>query len=190
MAGMAVDVTYADGGSESLIWERSLTASGTPSNSHGNATSDGFGLSLGWWEFTLDATRMVSSMTLSTLGLGAMFDIYTQHDEHENTPGTSRGVAFRVIEGDQDGDIDVSFTNQVLVEGHMVGNDLFTDMTVDFSGLDAGGFAGNMRFVTDLDEYAVAGDLTALNTVPLPAGLPLLLGGLGIMGLMRRRAKG
>jgi hypothetical protein len=191
LAGMSVDVTYTDGGAESLTWERALTASGTPSNSHGAATSDGFDLSLGWWEFTLEATRSVSSISMSTLGLGAMFDIYSVGDDHIDTPGTSRGVAMRVIEGDQDGDIGVTFANQVLVRDHMVGNDLFTDMTIDFSDLDAGGFEGRMRFVSDLDEFAVAGDLTPLSVseVPLPAGLPLLLGGLGVMGLMRRRAK-
>ena len=188
LAGMTVDVTYADGGSESLTWAPTIRPNGRPSSTNGAATSADFSLSQGWSEFSLTTTRLLTSMSFSTLGLGSVFDIWPV--DAYDTPGSLRGVAFRVTSGDQDGEIDVSFTNQVLVRGHMIGNDLYTDMHVDFSGLDAGGFFGTMAFVTDLDYLAVADDLTAFNPVPLPAGLPLLLGGLGIMGLMRRRQRG
>lgn len=188
LAGMTVDVTYVDGGSESLTWAPLIRPNGRPSTSNGAATSADFSLSQGWSSFTLTTSRLLRSMSFSTLGLGMVFDILPV--DAYDTPGSLRGVAFRVDSGDQDGEIDVSFTNQVLVRGHMIGNDLFTDMTTDFSGLDAGGFLGTMSFTTDLDFLAVADDLTEYSPVPLPAGLPLLLGGLGIMGLMRRRARG
>lgn len=182
LAGMSVNVTYVDGGSESLTW-------GATSSSAGGATSSDFSLSTQWFEFALNTTRLMSSMSLSALGLDSVFDIYPL-SEGIDTPGSLRGVAFNVRSGDQDGDIDVSFANQVLVRGHMIGNDLYTDMTVDFTGLDAGGFMGSMEFVTDLDAYAVSGDLSEypeVSSVPLPAGFPLLLGGLGLIGLLRRK---
>lgn len=187
LAGMFVDVEYADGGSETLTWAPTLRPNGLPSSSEGAATSADFSLSLGWSSFSLTTTRLLSSMSFSVLDLGSVFDIYPV--DAFDTPGSLRGVAFRVDSGDQDGEIDVSFTNQVLVRGHMIGNDLFTNMAVDFSGLAARGFLGSMSFVTDLDFLAVADDLTELKPVPPPAGLPLLLGGLGIMGLMRRRTE-
>ena len=179
--GMAVNVTYLDGGSESLTWAAT-------SNSTGEAISSDFSLSAGWTPFTLTTSRLLSSMTLSVFSLDIVFDIYPV--DAYDTPNSLRGVAFRVDSGDQDGDIDVSFANQVLVRGHMIGNDLYTDMTVDFTGLDAGGFMGSMEFMTDLDAYAVSGDLSAypeVSSVPLPAGFPLLLGGLGLIGLLRRK---
>lgn len=185
LAGMTVDVTYVDGGSESLTWAPTLRLNGNPSNSEGAATSSDFSLSLEWSSFSLSTSRLLSSMSFSTLGLGSVFDIYPV--DAYDTPGSLRGVGFRVSSGDPDGTIGVSFANQVLVRGHMIGNDLFTDMTVDFTGLSAGGFLGSMSFVTDLDALAVSDDLTEFNPVPLPAGLPLLLAGMGIMGLMRRR---
>ena len=189
LAGMTVNVTYADGGSESLTWAPRIRPNGRPSTSTGEATSGDFSLSQAWDSFTLTTTRLLHSMSFSTLGLGVVFDIYP-NGTGVNTPGSLRGVAFRVDSGDQDGEIDVSFTNQVLVRGHMIGTDLFTDMSVDFSGLTAGGFLGSMDFTTDIDYLAVADDLAEFNPVHLTAGLPLLLGGLGIMGLMRRRQRG
>lgn len=183
MAGMSVDVTYVDGGSDSLTWAAT-------SGSEGEAASSDFSLSAGWTPFYLTTSRMVSSMSLSVLGLDSVFDIYALSVVGAvDTPNSLRGVSFNVISGDQDGNIDVSFANQVLVRDHMIGNDLYTDMTVDFSRLDAGGFFGSMSFVTDLDQYAVSGDLSAypeISSVPLPAGFPLLLCGLGLIGLLRR----
>lgn len=179
LAGMEVTVNYVDGGEETLIW-------GATTHSAGAASSSDFSLSNQWWDFTLNTTRMLAAFSMSTLGLDAVFDIYPV--DYRDTPNSLRGVAFNVVAGDQDGLVDVLFENRVLVRGHMTGEDLYTDMTVDFTGLTAGGFLGSISFVTDLDAFAVSDDLT-LVAAPVPAGLPLLLGGLGILGLARRKRR-
>lgn len=62
---------------------------------------------------------------------------------------------------------------------------------------DAGAFRGILRDIADIRKLTISGsfivldDLTigdaALEPVPLPAGLPLLLGALGVLGIVRRR---
>lgn len=181
LAGMEVMVAYSDGSSETLTW-------GARANDrhHGEVTSAGMSLDLAWWDFTLSATNRIASIAMSTLGLPAVFDISTS-DPADDTEGTGRGVSFDIRSGaPDDGEIGVAFSNQVLADGDDSGIDLFTDVMIDFSGLEDGGFFGNLNFVMDFDPLA-SSNLEAVSEVPLPPGLPLLMAGIVGLGLVKRR---
>lgn len=76
------------------------------------------------------------------------------------------------------------------------GDLVFIDYVVDFLSVPAGvdllaldlvllAFADDLFF--DGTEYFVTADALYLSDIPVPAGLPLLLGGLGAIAVMRRR---
>ena len=179
LGGMEVVVNYTDGTNETLIWERVIN------DGRGQVTSSGISLVLQWYDFALNATNRIASLSMSTLGLPAVFDIATPNPD-DDTPGTLRGVSFEILSGDPGGDINVLYENQVLAAGPDSGVDLFTDVTIDFSELDGGGFFGEMAFLLDFDPLA-SSDLQAVSEVPLPAGLPRLLSGFVLLGLGRKK---
>ena len=82
----------------------------------------------------------------------------------------------------------VTYSGEVSIGSDPAVGDLYTTMTVDFSGLDAGGFTGQSTYTSDVDVLRTRNDLRPLSaSVPLPAALPLLLVGLGGLRLLRRR---
>lgn len=182
LAGMVLRVGFADGALEDLVWEAyDIYTSG------GTATT-GFSIRAGWDGFRLTTERAVTSMTFFAATANAIFDILRINDGEEGaTYSTKWGFPFEIYGGDPgEGDIRVTYSNAVVLAGHPQGADAFTDMTVDFSGLEGGAFSGSLFFNSDLDTLAVAGDLAP---VPLPAGAPLLLAALAGLAALRRRAR-
>ena len=185
LPGMLVTATFDDGSSETMVWEQIL-------NARGGVSTTGFSLLFAGRDFDLNTSRIVSSLLLQA-GLGnAVWDtIYGQSvDDPENTVGTTGGYPFEVKGGDPvDGEINVTYSGVFEVAGNPRGSDAFTDMFVDFTSLVGGGVTGLFSFNSDLDSLEVAGDLTPIevSTVPLPAGMPLLLAGMALLGLQRRR---
>ena len=117
--------------------------------------------------------------------IGRIFDILRRRDG--DTPTTRTGFAFYITGGDPlDGEIDVTYSNEVILRNDDHQGDAYTEMEVDFSGLFGGGLEGELAFLTDFDTLAVEGDL---NPVPLPGGLPLLATGALLFGLGRRLKK-
>lgn len=184
LAGMLLRVGFADGAVEDLVWEA------YDPYTNGGTTTTGFSLSASWDGFRLTTSRVVTSMTFFAATANSIFDILETSDGEEGaTYSTKRGFPFEIYGGDPvEGDIRVTYSNAVVLAGHPQGADAFTDMAVDFSGVEGGGFSGYLFFNSDLDTLAVAGDLVPV-PVPLPAGAPLLLGALGGLALLRRRAK-
>lgn len=181
LAGMQLRASFADGAVEDLVWEA------YDIYTNGGTTSTGFSINAGWEGFHLTTTRVLTSLTFFAATANTIFDMLKLNDGDEgNTLTTKWGFPFEIYGGDDvEGDIHVSYANAVLLEGQPRGADAFTDMTVDFSGLAGGGFSGYLFFNSDMDSLAVAGDLVPV-PVPLPAGLPLLLGALGGLALLRR----
>jgi hypothetical protein len=179
MAGMQVTAFYGDGSSESLTWQATGRRVGGVAGSYITMMYES-GL------FTLTVAQTLTSFIFETAGGNTFFDIIgSKGDDPTNTIGTDWGYPFRVEGGDPlTGEIAVTYENGLHVAGQARASDTFTKMTVDYSGLEAGGFFGTTIFKTDLDELAVPGDLSA---VPLPAGMPLLLLAFGTLGLVHRR---
>ncbi len=123
----------------------------------------------------------------------SVFDISRANDfwgQDGSTPGTGYGFAFSFAPFNApDGEVTVTYSGAVNIKGAPAVGDLFTTMFVDLTGLVGGGFTGNAVYTSDQDTLRVAGDLTPVGAtpVPLPAGLPLLLAGLGGLAVFKRR---
>lgn len=148
--------------------------------------------------FSIDASTSQSvtpnfaDLSLPDIVQGAsLFDVSAQDEllgDAGSTPGSSFGFPFRFTFGAPVGDVSVIYSGAVNIVGQAAVGDLFTTMTVDFSDLFDGGFTGSAVYESDQDTLRVAGDLRpVVAPVPLPAGLPLLVLGLGALGVARRR---
>lgn len=99
-------------------------------------------------------------------------------DRTRPSPGTPDSVAGRDFEfiGPE------SVCCVINVEYSLLHNVVFEDawkrMTVDFTGLSGGGVENTLRFRQDTD-----------TVIPVPAALPLLLTGIGLLGALRLRRR-
>lgn len=184
LGGMLLTATYSDGTSEDLVWNAY--------SGHGDVTGSGLYMSFTWDYFRLTTTKFLTTLSMDAAPANAIFDtLFLGEGDVGNTPGTSYGFTYRMRDGDElGGDISVTYSNQMSIKGADAQGDAYTKMRIDYTGLDGGGLLGYTGFSTDLDSIMVAGDLNpvGISEVPLPAGLPLLLAGLGLLGLQRRKA--
>ena len=206
LAGAQVTATFADGTSEMLTWIAfdPYTAGGVD-----GANID---LYMDYRGFDISTDRLLTSLLFQTAASGSLFDA---DPADEGTPGNTATSAFgfpvrfdglsyggqprfffgsALAAGDTilapDGSVSASYSGAVGLAGADAVGDLYTDLLLDFSGLTAGGLLGRANFESDIDTLANLEDLRAVQAiaaVPLPAGLPLLLGGLAGLGLLRRR---
>jgi hypothetical protein len=210
LAGASVTATFADGTTETATW------ADANSMSAGGAGGDRWSLFQNAFGFvSLDVDPMADPMDpnarrMTSFSIDAstsqsvtpnfadpsqpdfvqgpsLFDISMQDESQGDTgstPGSSFGFPFRFTFGAPVGDVAVNYSGAVNILGQDAVGDLFTTMTVDFTGLLGGGFTGSAVYESDQDTLRFAGDLAP---VPLPAGLPLLVLGLGALGVARRR---
>lgn len=191
--GGQVTAEFADGTTENLTWAldpRMWTEDGyTYGSLLGFAIGDNIEMELGAYGFEISTTSVLTSLTMNMAPGNAVFDTTFDFDGTGlSTVGSGYGTAFELYDGyeDLEGAITASYSGIVGVAGATPVGDLFTTMTVDFSGLAAGGIMGNIDFNSDLDRIAIAGDLAP---VPLPASLSFLLIGLGSLGASRAVSK-
>ncbi|AZQ66203.1 VPLPA-CTERM sorting domain-containing protein [Silicimonas algicola] len=186
--GMTVIATYVGGLTETLTW-------GTISGLLGGVSGSGLDLTFSTGSYNLVTSMSLASLELNAATGNAVFDILSGINDgtRGDTLGTKIGYGYSTTGGDAlEGAIGVTYLDGVIREGLARGTDIFTRMVVDYTGLTGGGLLGTTLFRTDLDNLAVAGDIAPVDTpdmseVPLPAGMPLLLAGLGVLGFVRRK---
>lgn len=192
--GMLVTVDYADGGSESLTWQRNVDGNDFFANIFPpapNAESDDFSMSFVNRGFSLVSNvRRLSSVTLDLAPASAIFDVTSDREfAPGNTFTTHSGSPFRVTDDSDlaaDDHVTASYSGLMQLAGFAPGVDAFTQLVIDFSQAAGGGLLGAFAFAGDTDALAVTGDLTA---VPLPKGILLMLAGLGAFGAVRLRSR-
>lgn len=180
LEGMVVTASYLDGTTEQVVWGETRRG--------GQATGSGFNLFKSWQDFELTVTKSLVSLSLDARAGNAVFDTSRSRAYGDDTYGTKIGFPFHVTgDYDPEGTIGVNYTHSFFVAGQVRATDAYTHMAIDFSGLDGGGLSRDLHFNADLDNVAVAGDLSA---VPLPAALLMFVSAFGIMGVgaARKRA--
>lgn len=185
LAGMRVTATFADGSSESDIWERF-------NFTNGGFDGVNFDMSFGWRNFELTNEKTMTSLLLEADLGNSIFDIGGYGTAiapfpSVDTPTTKVGYPFEIFGTDTlVGTIEATYSNIVSFVGVDPVGDVYTDLLLDFTGLAGGGLDGGLAFKTDLDTLLHAGDLQ-VSSVPVPPTLPLLLSCLGLLGVTRLR---
>lgn len=184
LIGMQVKAGFADGSTEMLSWQDMSTRG---SRKRGGVVGSKFSLVFEPGAWTLNSASRLTSLMLDAGSGNAFFDILKgkKSGTDGDTYSTGVGSPYEVLGGDDlFGEIIATYTNAIYFRGIARGTDLFQKLSVDYSGLTGGGLLGTTLFKTDIDQLEVDGDLS---TIPLPAGLPLMLAGLGALAVLRRQ---
>lgn len=142
--------------------------------------------------FSMNARKLVTELTVNVGRANVIFDAGEYPDSDvRNSPTTKIGIEFNVSAGGDalTGVIGAHYSGHVRIGNHMTGEDSFTQLDLDFTGLDGGGQLGGISWRADLDVLATPSDLALLSQVPLPAGMGLLLTGIGALGFAARRRR-
>ncbi|WP_424968993.1 VPLPA-CTERM sorting domain-containing protein [Dinoroseobacter sp. S76] len=185
MDGMLVTGTFAGGGSETL------TFNGT-GGSAGSTGAGSFSLSLGSDSFNgIWSVDVSSGLLTSVLIQGSpgdtVFDIATNL-AGGSTENSASGRTFTET-SDLTGAIDVTYSNAVALTGDPAVGDLYESLFIDLSGLSGGGLTTTQTLAFRADTDNAAAGSSVVPAVPLPASFPLILAGLGALGLTRKRRK-
>lgn len=189
LVGTTVSATYDDGTTEDWVFIQHTANAFSVRVDHESAD-----LSFVYQSgntFAMNASKRVTNLTVDLAGANVIFDAGEYPDsDPRNSPTTKIGIEFEISAGGDalSGMIDALYSDHVRIGDHLTGEDAFTRLFIDFSGLDGGGLLGGISWRADLDALQTPDDLTLLSQVPLPAGMVLLLTGLGALGATRRRS--
>lgn len=167
--GARIVATYADGSTEVLTWQA------LDPYTNGGATGQGIDLFFGNDWHALSTSKLLTSLEIDLQPASSVFDTtFTTDDDPAggSTPGSKNGFPFHLApEHDgMSGQLAVTYSGVVNLEGSPAQGDLYTTMVVDFTGLPEGGFLGDLKWNSDIDTMKVDGDL-------VPTSVPCLTRG-------------
>jgi hypothetical protein len=160
-------MTVTANGSDTAVWATTGAGAGAASGSGWSLAESGDTFSSVW---TLTSDISLDSLTIDARLGRTVFDMVM---DPTLTPGSERGRPFTLVDaGNYTGDILVTYSGPVSLEGQSFYGDLYRYMTIDFSTP----FTGVLTFLADTDN-------------PVPAPGALILGGLGsvVVSWLRRR---
>jgi len=187
MAGMEVRVTFADGTSDSAVWQVIGPDSGM-------AAGDGWSLSViggstypnssHWTPWIFASDTAITSLSLDVGSGDFVFDAtrtYASDPPGTSTPHSQSGWPFTYADPLSELWFDsatvATYTNAVALPGADPVGDLYRTLTLDF---DLGGWSGPMAFTFEADTDTVS-------PVPEPATFLLMGSGLAAVAGWRRR---
>ncbi|CUH89063.1 hypothetical protein PH5382_03008 [Phaeobacter sp. CECT 5382] len=150
LEGAQITATYADGTSETLTWQ-ALDPYTT-----GGATGTDIDMFFGYSWHELTTTKLLTSLEINLVPASSVFDTTFAMDDDPlggSTPSSKNGYPFKVAPEYEDlsGKITATYTGIVNLAGSEAVGDLYTTMTLDFSGLPAGGLLGDLVWNSDID---------------------------------------
>lgn len=178
MVGMEVTATFGLASSETLSWTDTGTDAGGVFGDGWSLTLSGDSFSSLSWVFSITGDLLLTGLQLNGIPGLTVFD---KTNPSFGTDGSAQGRDFATdLTGD--GNVVATYSDPVGVGGADPVGDLFHTLTVDFTGLDAGGTRSGFLMSQDTDNDS------RLTQVPLPGTLALLaLGLLGLGATSRRR---
>ncbi|WP_298837620.1 VPLPA-CTERM sorting domain-containing protein [uncultured Roseobacter sp.] len=183
MDGMRVTAGFLDGNTSRAVF-------GATGRQSGAAEGDGFSLSLsGFSTFSTPFELSVSRGVLTWLQIDALpgDTVFDTQRSGTGTPGSANGTDF-TPRTSLDGTIPVLFSNILALRDETPAGDLYGTLRIGFDQLSTGGLqsGSSFSFVQDTDNLTTPAE-PLVSTVPVPAGLPLVLTGLAAFGYMRHR---
>ena len=173
--GALITATYADGSVENLTWQA------LDQYTNGGATGTDINMFYGWSQHELTVDKHLASLQIDLRPANSVFDTTVTLDDDPlggSTPGSSFGYTFEALgeNGEESGSITATYSGVVNLVGRPADGDLYTTMTVDFSGLSAGGILGDISWNSDIDTIRYAGDLAQAGTDATLSGNNILTG--------------
>ncbi|TNJ41559.1 Hint domain-containing protein [Phaeobacter sp. B1627] len=150
LEGATITATYADGTSETLTWQ-ALDPYTT-----GGATGSDISMFYGYSWHELSTTKVLTSLEIDLAPANSVFDTTLASDDDPlggSTPGSKNGYPFQVSSEYEDmgGSITAEYSGIVNLAGHPAAGDLYTTLTIDFTGLPGGGLLGELDWNSDID---------------------------------------
>lgn len=176
MSGMRIIANYIDGTSSIYSLESSY------STFDGYVSEPDFSLYIEYdtdiFPWYLNTTRALDNIVFDGAYGGSAFDVALPGGQ--STPGSGEGS--HLYPGFHD--IQATYSGAVKVNGAPAVGDLYRYLTLDF--LSISGYTGSLSFMADTDTLT----MSKISTVPIPAPLALLAGGLIMLfGASRRNKK-
>ena len=169
LKGATFTATYVDGSTEILTWQA------LDPYTFGGATGENINMSYGFEWHELSTTKLLTSLEIDLQPASSVFDTTLDMDDFpvgNSTPSSLNGYPFRLAPEYEDmpGELAVTYSGIVNLEGSPAVGDLFTTMVIDFSKLPEGGLLGDLRWNSDIDTMKDAGDLVSSGVTCIARG--------------------
>lgn len=150
LEGAQIVATYADGTTETITWKAldPYTA--------GGATGDNIDMFFGYDWHELSTTKTLTSLQIDLAPANSVFDTTYASDGNPDDPsttGSKEGFPFQLSPDYEDlsGKITTTYSGIAGLNGNAPVGDLYTTMTIDFTGLPGGGLLGDLVWKSDID---------------------------------------